>query len=53
VPTRLPPPPTAPPDTHCAYNCVSGVYFALPPSRALTGIIDNFLHCRAHADTEP
>jgi hypothetical protein len=42
-----------PPDTPCAYDRVGGVYFALPPSRALTKKIDNFSHRRAHADTKP
>jgi hypothetical protein len=43
APTRLPPLPTTPPDTPCAYDCVGGVYFALPPSRAITKKIDK--HC--------
>ena len=34
---KTPPPlPTTPPDTPCAYNRVSGVYFALPPPRTST-----------------
>ncbi len=48
-----PPLPTTPPDMPCAYDCVGRVYFALPPSRALTEKIDNFSHRCAHADTEP
>ena len=52
-PVVVPPVTVVVPDTPCAYDRVGGVYFALPPSRALTEKIDNFVHRCAHADTEP